>query len=228
MSSSVTINPKTGIVTGIAPDAGIYVITVCVYERRNGILIATQRKDLQIKVGDCSVAAANLPPQTVNCFSFTSGFNNTGDQSLIHSYLWTFGEPGSASRDTSTLSNPTHSYGDTGTYTVTLITNRNELCSDTGTTIVKMYPGFVPGFRSTGICINKPTQFIDTTGTRYGFVNSWYWDFGVPSASTDTSHSQNPTFVYSAVGTYNAQLVVTSSKGCIDTVTAPNYSTRCK
>ena len=221
MGSSVTINPKTGIVSGIAPDAGIYVITVCVYERRNGVLIATQRKDLQIKVGDCSVAAANLPPQSVNCLSFTSGFNNTGDQSLIHSYLWTFGDPGTGSRDTSTVSNPTHLYSDTGTYTVTLITNRNELCSDTGTTTVKMYPGFAPGFRSTGICINKPIQFFDTTGTRYGFVNSWSWDFGVPSVSTDTAHSKNPTFVYSAVGTYNAQLIVTSSKGCIDTVTAP-------
>jgi gliding motility-associated-like protein len=221
MGSSVTINPKTGIVSGIAPDAGIYVITVCVNERRNGVLIATQRKDLQIKVGDCSVAAANLPPQSVNCLSFTSGFNNTGDQSLIHSYLWTFGDPGTGSRDTSTVSNPTHLYSDTGTYTVTLITNRNELCSDTGTTTVKMYPGFAPGFRSTGICINKPIQFFDTTGTRYGFVNSWSWDFGVPSVSTDTAHSKNPTFVYSAVGTYNAQLIVTSSKGCIDTVTAP-------
>src|SRR5947199_9535356 len=30
MGSGVTINPKTGLVTGIAPDAGIYVMTVCV------------------------------------------------------------------------------------------------------------------------------------------------------------------------------------------------------
>jgi gliding motility-associated-like protein len=221
MSSGVTINPKTGIVTGIAPDAGIYVITVCVAERRNGVLIATQRKDLQIKVGDCSVAAANLPPQSINCLSFTSGFNNTGDQSLIHTYLWTFGDPATGNRDTSTLANPTHVYSDTGTYTVTLITNRNELCSDTGKTIVKMYPGFAPGFTSAGICINKPTQFFDTTSARYGLVDSWYWDFGVAATTTDTSHRQNPTFTYSAIGTYNAQLIVTSNKGCIDTVAAP-------
>ena len=84
-----------------------------------------------------------------------------------------------------------------------------------------MYPGFVPGFKSTGICLNKPTQFIDTTSTRYGTVNSWNWDFGVPSVSTDTSFIQNPTFTYSAIGTYDAQLIVTSSKGCIDTVTTP-------
>src|SRR6185503_10254492 len=72
MGAGVTLDSKTGLVTGIAPNAGIYVMTVCVSERRNGVLIATQRKDLQIKVGDCSVAAANLPPQTVNCLNFTS------------------------------------------------------------------------------------------------------------------------------------------------------------
>ena len=192
-------------------------MTVCVYEHRNGVLIATQRKDLQIKVGDCSIAAANLPPQTVNCLSFSSGFKNTGDQSLIHSYLWTFDDPASGSNDSSAASNPTHVYSDTGTYTVTLITNRGELCSDTGTTIVKMYPGFVVGFKSTGICINKPSQFTDTSSTRYGIVDSWYWDFGVPSVSTDTAHTKNPTFTYPATGNYNAQLVTTSSKGCIDT-----------
>ena len=221
MGTGVTINPKTGLVTGIAPGAGIYVMTVCVYERRNGILIATQRKDLQIKVGDCSIAAANLPPQSVNCLNFTSGFGNSGDQSLIHSYLWSFGDPATGRNDSSTLANPTHVYSDTGTYTVTLITNRGELCSDTGTTIVKMYPGFFPGFRSTGICINKPTQFTDTTSTRYGVVDSWYWDFGVAAVSTDTAHSQNPSFIYPAIGNYNPQLVVTSSKGCIDTVSIP-------
>jgi PKD repeat protein len=80
-----------------------------------------------------------------------------------------------------------------------------------------MYPGFVVGFKSTGICINKPSQFIDTSSTRYGIVDSWYWDFGVPSVSTDTAHTKNPTFTYPATGTYNAQLVTTSSKGCIDT-----------
>ena len=96
MGVNVVIDSKTGVVTGIAPDAGIYVMTVCVSERRNGVLIATQRKDLQIKVGDCSLAAANLPPQSVNCLNFTSGFANTGDQALIHSYLWNFGDPSQA------------------------------------------------------------------------------------------------------------------------------------
>jgi gliding motility-associated-like protein len=220
MGANVTINSRTGLVTGIAPDAGIYVMTVCVYEYRNGILIATQRKDLQIKVGDCSRAAANLPPQLINCKTFSSGFINSGDQTLIHSYLWIFGEPASGPNDSSKLANPTHVYADTGTYTVTLITNRSEICSDTGTTVVKIYPGFSPGFKFNGICVNKPTQFTDTTRSRSGFVDSWQWDFGV-SSGTGTSDVQNPQFTYNTPGTYNAQLIVTSSKGCIDTATIP-------
>lgn len=219
MGSQVVINSKTGLVTGIAPDAGIYVMTVCVNEYRNGILIATQRKDLQIKVGDCSVAAANLPPTSINCESFTSTFINGGDQSLIHSYFWNFGDPASGANDTSTLRNPTHVFTDTGLYTVTLVTNRGEPCTDTGTTIAKIYPGFFPGFNSTGICVTKPTQFTDATTTQYGAVNSWHWDFGVPDASNDTSSRQNPTYTFTTPGTYNVQLIATCTKGCLDTIT---------
>ncbi len=221
MGSGITINTKTGLVTGIAPDAGIYVMTVCVYEYRNGLLIATQRKDLQIKVGDCSIAAANLPPQTVNCESFTTGFINSGDQSLIHSYFWDFGDPASGSNDSSTLASPTHVYTDTGVYVVKLITNRGEACTDTGTTIVKIYPGFFPDFKIKGICVNKPTQFSDATQTQYGFVDSWHWDFGVPSLSNDTSNLQNPTYTFTTTGTFDVRLIVTCSKGCVDTITTP-------
>src|SRR5438876_3353579 len=221
MGSGVTINPKTGLVTGIAPDAGIYVMTVCVNEYRNGLLIATQRKDLQIKVGDCSIAAANLPPLGVNCDNYTSTFTNSGDQSLIHSYFWTFGDPASGTNDTSTLANPTHVFTDTGKYTVTLVTNRGEPCTDTGSTIEKIYPGFFPAFSSKGICVNKSSQFTDATTTPLGFVNSWHWDFGDASAANDTSNIQNPTYTFTKPGTYNVRLIVTCSKGCIDTIINP-------
>jgi len=219
MGGSVTVNPKTGLVSGLAPGAGIYVLTVCVNEYRNGFLIATQRKDVQIKVGDCSIAAANLPPQTVNCESFTTGFVNSGDQSLIHSYFWTFGDPSTGVNDTSILASPTHVFSDTGIYKVTLITNRGEACTDTGTTIVKIYPGFFAGFNSNGICVTKPTLFTDMTTTQFGVVDSWHWDFGVTTATNDTSRLQNPSYTYATIGTYTAQLIVTCSKGCIDTVT---------
>lgn len=223
MGSNVTINPQTGIVSGIAPAAGIYVVTACVSEYRQGKLIATQRKDVQIKVGDCSIAAANLPPQTVNCDSLNTTFSNSGDQSLIHSYYWTFGDPATGPLDTSYLQNPVHIYSDTGTYLTTLITNLGDACSDTGYSIVKIYPGFFPGFYSAGICVNKPIHFFDTTKSTYGIVNSWKWDFGDPLSNMDTSSQKNPTYTYSQPGTYIVKLNVTCSKGCNEIVTDTVY-----
>jgi len=53
LGNTVAIDQNTGIITGSAPAAGTYVVTVCVQEWRNGQLIATQRKDLQVKTSDC-------------------------------------------------------------------------------------------------------------------------------------------------------------------------------
>jgi gliding motility-associated-like protein len=216
LGSKVTINPNTGKITGIAPVAGIYVVTVCVDEYRNGVKIATQRKDFQIKVGDCSRTKPVLEPEFITCDGYTLNFANQNSSSLIHSYTWSFGDGNS-----STQATPSNTYQDTGTYLVKLVVNKGELCSDSTTALAKVYPGFYPGFTYSGICINKPTVFTDTSLTKYGFINSWTWDFGDPATNSDAATIKNPTYTYTQMGIMNAQLIVTSNKGCIDTVTVP-------
>ncbi|HVZ56367.1 MAG TPA: PKD domain-containing protein [Chitinophagaceae bacterium] len=218
MGINVLLDPRSGMIRGIAPPPGIYCVTVCVTEYRQGIAIATQRKDLQIKVADCTKAAASLLPQYINCTDFSLQFRNLSNSPLIHTYAWDFGVPASSS-DTSSLAAPRFTYPDTGTYVVKLVTNRGEQCSDSSTAQVKVYPGFHPGFVSTGICISKPTQFTDTTRTTYGTVNSWTWNFGENGATNDTSTSQNPVYIYPTTGIKPVQLIVTSDKGCLDTAT---------
>lgn len=214
LGAGVTINSQTGLMCGIAPPPGIYVVTVCVQEIRNGVVIATQRKDLQIKVGDCNVADANLKPEYINCGTFDYTFGNESPpNSLVHTYYWELSDG-----FTSTLQNPTHTFADTGVYTIKFVINRGEECSDSTTSIIKVYPGFFPGFISTGICVNKPTQFTDTTKTTYGFVNTWRWDFGDLSTPGDTSHIQNPAYTFTTPGIKNVTLIVSCNKGCIDTV----------
>jgi gliding motility-associated-like protein len=217
MGSGVTINATTGLISGVAPSFGIYVVTVCVTEIRNGIAIATQRKDLQIKVGDCTVAAAKLNPQYITCDGFTMSFENLSPSPLIKSYFWDFGVT-TLTNDTSDLAIPTFTYPDTGIFILKLVTNRNMSCSDSTTAKVFVFPGFFPGFRSIGSCINSPIQFIDTTRTDYGIVNSWTWNFGDIATGADTSHTQNPSWLYSASGTQDVTFIVTNSKGCKDTV----------
>src|SRR5204863_3855349 len=98
----VAINSTNGMITGTAPAAGIYVVTVSVKEWRNGELIATQRKDLQIKVADCDVATVTLEPNGyINCNDFTVAFSNLSPSALINNYYWDFG-------DLTTLADTTH------------------------------------------------------------------------------------------------------------------------
>ena len=214
LGSGVNLDPKTGMLCGIAPPPGIYVVTVCATEWRNGKPIATQRKDLQIKVGDCNVADAALRPEYISCDGFTYNFHNEAPANpLIKTYFWDFGDG-----TTSAEATPAHTYADTGTYTFKLAINRGEECSDSAISRIKVYPGFFPGFTFSGICQNKPTRFFDTTKTRYGVVDTWSWDFGDPSSATDISSIQNPVYTYSQIGIKSVRFVVTNSKGCIDTV----------
>jgi gliding motility-associated-like protein len=217
MGPQVSINPTTGIISGIAPGAGSYVVAVCVNEWRNGQIINTHRKDFILKVADCDFVAAQLPISATYCDDFVTSFANLTPTPLIYAWHWDFGVTGILS-DTSNLPTPTYTYPDTGVYTVKLVVNPGDPCSDSATMQLGVFPGFFPDFNSTGICVNKPTQFTDASTTVYGVVNSWRWDFGESTATNDTSRTQNPVYTYPVVGLKTIELIVGSNKGCLDTI----------
>jgi gliding motility-associated-like protein len=219
LGSSVTVNSSTGLITGMAPAQGIYVVTVCVNEIRNGVVIATQRKDLQIKAGDCDVASARLNPQYITCDGLSMDFFNLTNSPLINSYFWDFGDPASGANNTSTIAAPTHPFSAAGQYTIKLVTNRGQECSDSTTANVQVWPGFFPAFTSTGVCLINPVNFADASTTNYGVVNSWSWNFGDAATLADTSHIKNPSWTYAGLGPKDVQLTVTNSKGCTKTIT---------
>lgn len=217
LGGAVTINPQTGIITGIAPPlAGKYVVCVCISEYRNGIFISNHRKDFILNVSDCIITSANPNPDFTTCDGYTVNFfhNSVGASSVF----WDFGDP-STLADTSWLNTPSYTYPDTGIYIVTFIINRGQPCTDTAYRTIKVYPGFLPGFINSAPCVNTPVQFTDTSYSRYGIVNSWRWDFGDPATLADTSHLQNPTYTYTTAGTYTVELRVTNDKGCDKTYT---------
>ena len=219
LGQGVTINPVTGLISGRAPAEGIYVVTVCVNEIRNGVVIATQRKDLQIKAGGCDIAKAQLDPEYISCDGFTLTFSNRSSSPLINSYYWEFGDPASGAVNNSSSSpTPTHTYSTAGDYNIKLVTNRSQECSDSTTAIVRVWPGFFPNFISTGICLTNPIQFTDLTTTNYGVVDKWRWDFGETSSVADTSNIRNPDWNYADTGTKNVRFIVGNSKGCLDTI----------
>ncbi len=69
-------------------------------------------------------------------------------------------------------------------------------------------------FNFTEECLYDATVFTDFSLPGYGTINNWEWNFG----DGGNSSSQNNTHNYSAAGTYDVQLIVTSDAGCSDTV----------
>jgi gliding motility-associated-like protein len=219
LGSDVSIDPNTGLITGIAPGLpGEYVVTVCVSEYRGNTLIATTRKELHMRVGNCTPITATLNPSYITCDGYSLSFQNNSSSSDIQNYFWDFGVA-SLTNDTSNVALANYTYSDTGVYNVKLVVNKGLACTDSTTTQAKVFPGFFPDFSFAGVCATKPTVFTDKTIATYGTVNSWTWDFGNTNATTDVSTQQNPNYSYPVVGTYNVRLIAGSSKGCKDTLT---------
>ncbi|MGK2862870.1 MAG: gliding motility-associated C-terminal domain-containing protein [Chitinophagaceae bacterium] len=219
LANKVSINPETGLISGIAPPAGAYVVTVCVDEIRNGAVIATQRKDVQINIADCSVAAALLEDDYMVCGDTRSAsIRNLSGSPLITTYDWAVINPAGITIFTDKTPILNYTFPVNGVYTVQLTVNKGQACSDTGSAPVYVFPGLKPDFSASGICISKPTIFSDQTTTVTGTVNSWKWDFGELSGLGDFSTAKNPVYTYPSDGIKNTHLIVSTSEGCRDTI----------
>lgn len=131
----------------------------------------------------------------------------------ITNYDWTFGDPASGASDTSMLQNPSHLYNTAATYTVMQIVTSDMGCKDTASSTIAI--GAVPvadfSFSTGGI-----TNFTDLT---VGAI-SWFWEFGDPSTTNDTSILQDPSYNFGGSGVQSVSvcLTATNASGCSDSV----------
>jgi gliding motility-associated-like protein len=220
LADKVNIDPATGLIKGIAPGPGYYVITVCVSEVRNGVVIATQRKDIQLHITGCTVAAALLKPQYQLCGeSDLLSVENLSTSPLIQSYLWNL--TNRAGTVVATSQNPTfsHRFEDTGYYRLALSTNIGLACPDSTSSPVLYYPGFKAAFGFVGLCFGALTRFNDLSTTQYGSIVSRVWNLGEFGNAVNNSVVFSPAITYGFEGNKSANLLVVNSNGCRDSVT---------
>ncbi len=197
-------------------NAGTYTIELSV---ENDYGSDTETKTNYITVSEAG--SAPIAAFTANQTTITEGETvSFTDQSVNSptSWNWSFGDG-----STSTSQNPSHTYNSNGTYTVVL-TVTNDFGSDTETKtgyIIVNQAGIAPvaafTANQTSITEGETVSFTDqSTNT----PTSWSWGFGDGSTST----SEDPTHVYSSVGTYTVELTVTNSYGS-DIETKTNYIT---
>jgi len=158
----------------------------------------------------------------VGCVPLNVTFTNTSFTYLpssykITSWSWDFGDG-----TFSTLKNPTHTYFDTATFTVTLIITDESGCKDT---LVRT--NYISTSGSTADFIASPTlgcapltvNFTDQSVSSSPIV-SRSWDFGDGSPLNTT---ENPTHVYSSPGNFDVMLTTTDSVGCVNTMTKLSF-----
>jgi gliding motility-associated-like protein len=222
-SPAININNTTGFLNGVPNMLGQWVVGVCVSEYRAGVLIGTHHRDFQFNVINCpAVVVADIVSQVSTtpgvsgyCDGFTISYANNSYNGTT--YLWDFGDP-LTTTDTSTAFNPTYTFNNQGTYTVTLIANPGTACSDTTTEVFIINPLLSPSFLTpTSQCfLGNSFNFIG--GGAFQGSGTFAWNFGTnatPSSAT-TLTVNNVTF--NAPGTYSVNFTV-SENGCIATTT---------
>jgi PKD repeat protein len=90
--------------------------------------------------------------------------------------------------------------------------------SDSTTHTVKVLISPIAEFFAPNVCLNQNTIFMDQSTWTESKIESWFWDFGDPLSTYDTTSSRNPAYHYELPGSYPAMLTVTNAFGCTDTI----------
>ncbi len=220
---AAAIDPNTGVLTVTPTQLGQYVVSVCVSEYRNGVLIGTHRRDFQFNVTNCqSNVQANIEvPATwilnggvyESCEGLGVQFEDHGINSVYQH--WDFGVPVIIT-DTSNLENPVYNYPTTGTYTVMLVANPGFFCADTDYVTIHVRENMDIDFATpTGQCIDLNSfDFIATGAMPAGTI--FNWDF-TTDATPATSNTQNTMGVNFATAGPHTVTLAADFDGCLDT-----------
>ncbi|MBI3137341.1 MAG: PKD domain-containing protein [Sphingobacteriales bacterium] len=157
--------------------------------------------------------------QTTLCKPGTVQFSPVGiNTANILTYTWDFGDGNTSTVNTAAIS---HTYLNSGLYTVTLTIRDNNGC--TSTLVQNNYirvNGPVAGFTASNVagCTGLVTTFNDlsTTDGVNNIVN-WKWDFG--DGTIQQFNAPPFQHTYNTAGTFTVKLVITDGTGCMDSLT---------
>ncbi|MCE3279367.1 MAG: repeat-containing protein [Bacteroidetes bacterium] len=161
---------------------------------------------LSVTISVITDIAAFTSDTTNGCTPFTIQFQNENPSTSV--YLWDFGNGNTSS----TLFNPTQTYGTLGTYLVQLYSMDTASCAtwDTVSQTITVFPGITADFDFVSVPCTDQFSFYDSS---YIAPVSWLWNFD----DGGTSINQNPSHLFDSAGTYNVELISSNTYGCRDT-----------
>ena len=201
-----TASVGTGTTSELYSTPGIYTVTMIVTD--NVGCKDTLEKTDYIEVRQ---PVADFVSNDVDaCIGQSLQFSNTS-QGVGLTSEWTFGDG-----NTSSLSNPSHSYSATGVYTVRLIVTDASGCKDT--IIKNNYINIAKpdaSFQLSDTLAICPPLNVVFTNTTTGAA-TYSWTFGTGGGSS----LQHPVEIFTDPGLYNVTMIATSNQGCKDTAEA--------
>jgi gliding motility-associated-like protein len=135
------------------------------------------------------------------CFGTSSVITAAGGVS----YEWSTG---------AVTSQITQSPTQTTSYTVT-ITDANG-CTNSANIIIPVFPLPVVAFSADTVCFGQATSFANGSSVTSGSISSYQWNY----SNGGSSNQVNPSGTF-PVGTTNVQLIATTDKGCVDSLSKP-------
>ncbi|MDP6908944.1 MAG: PKD domain-containing protein, partial [Flavobacteriales bacterium] len=172
-----------------------------------GILLLCSTVLLSPFLTFAQVTADFSAPLTSGCSPLIVNFQNESTGSGL-SFEWDLGNG-----NTSVSENPSASYINPGTYTVTLtITGPGGTDTEVKTDYITVFTPPTPNiYPSQNIgCYPFTVDFTDLSIPGDSPIASWSWDFGDGGTSTD----QNPSHLYTTPGTFDITLLLTDVNGC--------------
>jgi PKD repeat protein len=166
-----------------------------------------------------TVGTSNDAPFASFVYPATGLAVNLSDRSTdadgsVVSRKWEFGDGG-----TSTAVNPSHTYGLSGTYDITLVVTDDDGAKHSRTRQVQVAgsgPTNAPPVASFVYdCTGPLCSFRDTSTDSDGRIVSWAWVF----ATGRTSQSPSPNHTFASTGSHSVQLTVTDDGGLTGTIT---------
>jgi serine protease AprX len=141
---------------------------------------------------------------TTGCAPLTVNFTDQSSGEITE-WSWDFGDGGSSS-----LQNPSHTYLNAGSYTVSLtVTGPSGSDTNTKPDYISVFDVPVADFSGSPTSGDAPLT-VDFTDLSSGNPTAWNWDFGEAGG---TSNLQNPSHTYTTPGLKTVSLTASNSCG---------------
>jgi PKD repeat protein len=193
-------------------DDGNYTVSLTVTDDDG----AANTTSTSIYVGNQAPVAGFTRTPMVPFTGQTIQFNDTSTDAdgVIVSLLWDFGDGNGSAAST-----PTHSYANSGNYTVSLTATDNDGYANTATANVQVLnQGPVSDFSWSPTVARRgdPVNFTQLASDPDGVIVSYLWNFG---DTLPTSTDANPSHTFPGSGAYSVTLIVTDDDGATGSVT---------